>query len=310
LFQAYLSKADMSSCDTFRASVMDFDLARVRAFVAVAETLHFRRASEALHITQPALSRQIQALERQLGVQLLERDRRTVTLTPAGRQLLADAVPLLAAADGARRRTQRAARGSDQLVIGFRTGITPTLAIRALTARHPDVSVDVKRLEWDEQEEAVISGRVDIAYVRRPITGRGLKLIPLYTEPRLAALPIDHPLGTEPVLTMAEISSERHLHFLEPVRDGEQDILLRSVEEKLEYVAAGHGIIVLPRSATLHYTRPDIVYVPLGDAEPDEVLLACESSRRSKLLSAFIEAAHEAAESDPEVRSQLVESSS
>ncbi len=78
---------------------MDFDLARVRAFVAVAETLHFRHAAEELHITQPALSRQIQALERQLGIQLFERDRRAVALTPAGRQLLADSASLLAVAD-------------------------------------------------------------------------------------------------------------------------------------------------------------------------------------------------------------------
>jgi DNA-binding transcriptional LysR family regulator len=125
-----------------------------------------------------------------------------------------------------------------------------------------------------------------------------LRLTPLFTEPRLAALPAGHALAGELELTVAAIAEERHLHFFETVRDGEQNILLRSIEEKLEFVAAGHGIIVLPRSATLHYTRPDIVYVPLVDAEPDEVLLACESSRRSKLVSAFTEAAREAAESD------------
>jgi len=67
--------------------------------------------------------------------------------------------------------------------------------------------------------------------------------------------------------------------------------ILRSVEEKLEYVAAGQGIIVLPRSATQYYTRPDIVYVPVTDAEPDEVLLAHEATRRSKLIAGFIVAA-------------------
>lgn len=277
---------------------MDFDLGRIRAFVAVAGTLHFRRAAEELHITQPALSRQIQALERELGIRLLERDRRTVALTAAGTQLLADAVPLLAAADAARRRAQRAARGSDRLVVGFRTGIIPTAAVRAFTDEYPDVVVDVRRLEWDDQEQAVLGGLVDIAYVRRPVGGRGLRLTPLYTEPRLAALPVGHSLALEASLTSAQISAERHLHFLESVRDGEQDILLRTVEEKLEYVAAGHGIIVLPRSATQHYTRPDIVYVPLSDAEPDEVLLACEASRRSKLLSGFIAVARQVAAAD------------
>jgi DNA-binding transcriptional LysR family regulator len=270
----------------------------VRVFVALADTLHFRRAAEELHLSQPALSRQMQTLERELGVRLLDRDRRSVSLTPAGRQLLADALPLLASADAARRRVQRAARGSQHLVVGFRAGIIPTPAIRAFNASYPDVSVDVRRLEWDDQEQAIQSGLVDVAYVRRPINAHGLRLTPLYTEPRLAALPAQHPLASRAQLTTAVIADQRHLHFLEPVRNGVHTVVLRSVEEKLEFVAAGHGIIVLPLSATLHYTRPDIVYIPVIDAEPDEVLLATESSRRSKLVTGFINAAQELTAAD------------
>lgn len=274
----------------------------MRGFVAVAEELHFRRAAEQLHIAQPALSRQIQSLEQQLGTRLLERDRRSVSLTPAGRQLLDDAVPLLAAADAARRRAQQAARGTKVLVVGFRTGIIPTAAVRAFAAAHPDVSVEVQRLEWDDQEQAVLGGRVDIAYVRRPINDRGLRLTSLYTERRLAALRSDHRLAGRASLTADEIAGEHHLRYLEPVKTGaSRTTILRSVEEKLEYVASGHGMIVLPLSATQHYTRPDIVYVPVTDAEPDEVLLACEASRRSKLLSAFVAAARAAAAENPDV---------
>ena len=78
---------------------MDVDLRKLRYFVAVADNLHFRKAAEQLHIAQPALSRSIGALERELGAQLFIRDKRSVTLTPAGRQLLDDARPLLVAAD-------------------------------------------------------------------------------------------------------------------------------------------------------------------------------------------------------------------
>lgn len=225
---------------------------------------------------------------------LLQRDRRNVALTKAGRQLLEDAVPLLAAADAARRRAQRASRGPDRLVVGFRAGLILTDAIRRFTGRHPEVTVETRRIDWDEQETAVLSGQVDIAYVRRPVVERGLRLIPLFTEPRLAALPAGHPLADESSLTMAAIAAERHLHFLDPVNGSHGRLRLRSVEEKLEFVASGDGIIVLPLSATEHYTRPDIAYVPLDDAEPDEVLLACEVSRRSKLLTAFIDSAREA----------------
>jgi DNA-binding transcriptional LysR family regulator len=275
---------------------------KVRSFVAVAERLHFRQAAEELHVAQPALSRQIQSLERHLGARLLERDRRSVSLTAAGRQLLDDAVPLLAAADATRRRVQRAARGTKALVVGFRTGITPTAAVRAFSAEHPDVTVDVQRLEWDDQEQAVLGGRVDVAYVRRPLSSRGLRLTPLYTERRLAALPADHDLAGRESLTMADIATEHHLRYLEPVKTGAtRTTMLRGVEEKLEYVASGHGIIVLPLSATRHYTRPDIVYVPVTDAEPDEVLLASEASRRSRLVAAFVVAARRAATADPDV---------
>jgi DNA-binding transcriptional LysR family regulator len=275
---------------------LDVDLRKLRYFVAVAENLHFRKAAEELHIAQPALSRSIGALERELGVQLFVRDKRSVVLTRAGRQLLEDAGPLLAAADATCRRAQRAGRGAHHLLVGFRAGILVTPAIRAFTAERPEVTVEVQRLEWDDQEEHILSGRVDIAYVRQPIRERGLRLVPLFAEPRLAALPVDHRLAESASLTTADVAGERHLRYLQrapvPGVAGPQRPL-RSVEEKLEHVAAGHGIIVLPLSATQYYSRADVVYVPLVDAEPDQVYLAYEAARRSKLISGFIRAAQQ-----------------
>jgi DNA-binding transcriptional LysR family regulator len=124
-----------------------------------------------------------------------------------------------------------------------------------------------------------------------------LKLVPLYSERRLVALPADHPLAGRDSIREAEIADEQHLRYLEPVKTGAaRTTVLRGVEEKLEYVAAGQGIILLPLSATRHYTRPDIVYVPVVDAAPDEVLLAHESSRRSRLVSTFVAVAREVAD--------------
>src|ERR1700710_160245 len=99
---------------------MDLDLRKLRYFVAVGNTLHFGRAADELHIAQPVLSRQIRALEKELGAPLLTRDSHGVGLTDAGRQLLADAGPLLASAQAARRRVTAAARGSQRLMVGFR----------------------------------------------------------------------------------------------------------------------------------------------------------------------------------------------
>jgi DNA-binding transcriptional LysR family regulator len=271
----------------------ELDLTKLRAFVTLAQFLHFGRAAEALHLTQPGLSRQLQTLERQLGVRLLERDRRNVALTEAGRQLLDDALPLLEAVDATRQRVARAANGPRRLVVGFRAGVIPTPAIAALSESHPDLVVDVKRLEWDDQEANLLSGQVDIAYVREPITERGLRLIALYHERRLVALRRDHPLAEAEELWESDIADERHLRYLQPLRPGGTPI--RSVEEKLEHVAAGHGIIVLPLSATRHYTRPEVVYVPVVDAVPDQVFLAFVAQRESDLIEDFVAAAAAAA---------------
>src|SRR4051812_43002724 len=130
---------------------MDLDLRKLRYFVAVADTLHFGRAAEELHIAQPVLSRQIRALEKDLGAELFTRDRHGVVLTAAGRQLMTDAGPLLGSADAVRRRVSVAARGSQRLAVGFRTGIPVIPAARAFEARHPDVVLDVQRIEWDDQ---------------------------------------------------------------------------------------------------------------------------------------------------------------
>ena len=142
----------------------DVDLRKLRYFVTVAEHLHFGRAAEALHIAQPVLSRQIRALEEELDAPLFVRDKRATELTPAGRQLLADAGPLLASADALRRRVTRAARGSGSFTIGFMPGLMVTGAVRALASRHPQLTVNVLRTNWDDQTAVVHDGRVDVSH--------------------------------------------------------------------------------------------------------------------------------------------------
>src|ERR1700735_4793476 len=174
---------------------MDLDLRKLRYFVAVADMLHFGRAADELHIAQPALSRQIRALEQDLGTPLFTRDSHGVTLTDAGRQLLTDAGPLLASAHAVRRRVTVAARGSQRLMVGFRAGIAVTPAVRLFTDRHPDVLVDMQRIEGDDQATMLLDGRMDVGYVRLPIDEAGLPVTPLYTEPRVAVLPAGHRLA-------------------------------------------------------------------------------------------------------------------
>ncbi|MEV6052967.1 LysR substrate-binding domain-containing protein [Streptomyces sp. NPDC052107] len=267
---------------------MDLDLRKIRYFVAVAELLHFGRAAERLHIAQPVLSRQIRALEKDLGAELFVRDSHGVTLTDAGRQLLGDGQQLLAAADGARRRVLRAARGPRRLLVGFRAGVVVTHALRAFAAAHPDVETNARRVEWDDQERLILDGTVDIAYVRRPVHEDGLELRPLYRETRVAMLPEGHRLAGKQELSLADLDGERWLRYADP-RPG--DLPIRTIEEKFECVAAGTGITLVPRSVAEQYSRPDISYVPVTDAEPDQVLLAWAAGRHSPLITAFVETA-------------------
>ncbi|MEX1657593.1 LysR substrate-binding domain-containing protein [Streptomyces pseudovenezuelae] len=266
---------------------MDLDLRKVRYFVAVAELLHFGRAAERLHIAQPVLSRQIRALEKDLGAELFRRDSHGVTLTPAGRQLLDDARHLLTVADGTRRRVHRAAHGPHRLVVGFRAGIVLSHALRAFCATRPDVAVEARRVEWDDQEDLILDGTVDLAYVRLPVRERGLELLPLFTESRVAMLPADHRLAGKQELLLADLADEPRLRYADP---GPDDVPIRTIEEKFERVVAGQGITLVPESVARQYSRPDITYVPVQDAEPDQVLLAWAVNQRSSLVEAFVEA--------------------
>ncbi|WP_405958203.1 LysR family transcriptional regulator [Streptomyces phaeochromogenes] len=281
---------------------MDLDLRKLRYFVAVADRLHFGRAADELHIAQPVLSRQIRALEQDLGASLFTRDRHGVALTDAGRQLLADAGPLLASTHAVRRRVSVAARGNRRLMVGFRAGIPVIPAARAFEAQHPDVVVDVQRIEWEDQAPMLLDGRIDVGYVRLPIDEAGLHVTPLYTEPRVAVLPAGHRLAGKEEVTEADLAGEPLVWHADPGTQPTRrphpnaGYLVRGVDETLEHVAAGRGISFLARSATVFYSHPDVIYVPIPDLAPDQVCLAVASSRTSPVVDDFFTAAQATAE--------------
>jgi len=277
----------------------DVDLRKMRYFVAVAEQLHFGRAAQALHITQPVLSRQIRALEDDLKAPLFARDKRATELTPAGRQLLADARPLLANADALRRRVARAARGPGTFTIGFMPGLIVTDAVRAMLGRHPQLTVNVLRTNWDDQTEVIRDGRADVSYVRLPADQSGLQSQPLLTEPRVAVLPDDHRLAGKTTVSIADLADEHLLQDPEAVpewRDIATELrtrhrrnapTFRTVEEKLEHVAAGHGIVLLPLSTADFYTRPGVRYSQVSDIPPNQVCLVWDATRRRRLIQDY-----------------------
>ena len=264
---------------------MDLDLRKLRYFAAVAEQGHFGRAAEQLFIAQPVLSRQVRALERELGFPLLERTTRSVQLTPAGRQLYDDAAGVLATAAAAARRAREAASGQERLAIGFGPALRISAALLAYAQTHPDVETELVQLDWLEQGEALREGRVDVAYIRRPTDPRGLRVVPVGSERKVACMPANHPLAARRRLTMADLVDQNLLDMKERHT--------RTAEEKFELIAAGQAIAVLPRYVARYYAHPDIVHRPVVDTEPQVTCLVVAEDRKQRHVLDFLDIAEQ-----------------
>jgi DNA-binding transcriptional LysR family regulator len=278
---------------------VDLDLRKVRYFVVLAEELNYRRAAERLHVAQPVLTRQIRSLERDLTAQLFERGRAGTRLTDAGRQLLSDAQGLLADAQATRRRVARLGGTIRTFTIGFMPGLTVTEPARAFAALHPEVTVDVLRTDWTDQVRVLHDGRVDIGYVRMPIDLTALSSWLLLTEPQVAVVPVGHRLAGRDRISVHELGGERLLQHSSAVpewADPHRAPLVvarqaRSIEEKLEWVAAGEGFSVVPQSVAMYYQRADITWTVLTDVALNEVRLAWPTAQHGPLIEDYLEVA-------------------
>jgi len=191
------------------------ELRHFRYFVAVAEELHFGRAARRLHISQPPLSQQIQAMEAHLGATLFHRSRRRVELTEAGALLLGEARKALAQAELAEATVRRASKGEvGSLQIGF-TGSSPFNEVMPrLVGRFrrawPDVQLSLREMSTAAQLDALAEGTLDIGFAR-PGTEVNLPEVELrlvQREPLLAAFNTDHPLAARDRVAMADLAGQ------------------------------------------------------------------------------------------------------
>ena len=196
---------------------MDIDARLWRSFTTVAEELHYGRAAERLHITQPALSRQIRDLERALGVTLFDRTSRRVALSQAGRAVLGQARRALTEADRAIRLARLAAHGDwGELTISVLPAVALALLpqiIRAYRDAHPAIDVTISESFDDEQLTALAAGRIDAGFLRAAEAPPGIRLQTLLTEPVMAALPADHRLARHDRLALSELAGEPFVFF-------------------------------------------------------------------------------------------------
>ena len=152
-----------------------------------------------------------------------------------------------------------------------------------------------------DQADIIRDGRADIGYLRLPADTRGLSVEPLFTEPRVVVLPADHRLAGKEAVQVADLAAERLLQNPENVpkwrgidlelpdrQSRPAQPTARTAGEKLEHIAAGDGIVVVPLSTATFYTRPDVTHLPVYDIAACQVCLAWISSRPSPLVSEYV----------------------
>ncbi len=236
-----------------------FSLSRLSCFIAVAEELHFGRAAERLHMTQPPLSRQIQQLETELGVQLIDRTTRMVTLTPAGVAFLPDARRILQLAEGAALTVKRVPAGEmGTVAVGFTAAsahaVLPRLLDRA-REQLPDVRLELREMVTAAQIERLMTGELDLGMARPPLKRPGLVSRPLLHEQLVAALPVAHPLtelGRQ--LTLTDLDDQDIVMYSRVEARYFYELLISTftiagaTPRYVQYVTQVHTMLVLVRS--------------------------------------------------------------
>ena len=292
-------------------------------FLMLAEELHFGRTAERLRITTGRVSQVIKKLERRIGGMLFERTSRTVRLTPIGRQLADDLVPLVAAMDEALRRAADASRGvTGELRVAFLGEWTAPVLLRTValfTERHPECRVDVREVQLSNSRASLLDGSIDILLASYPFDGmaRGPALL---TEERVLAVAAGHPLAGEQSVSVEVLAEHPVVQYPDvtsvgfkrdrtpertpsgrPVPKGPSG---RSFSEMLTLVAMGRGVLPVGEHARQYYPRPDIAYIPLHDAPPIERGLVWSEANTTERIRAFVRAATDATERLPTASGQ------
>lgn len=266
---------------------MNIELRHLRYFIAVAEELHFGRAAQRLHISQPPLSQQIMQLEAETGAQLFNRTNRSVQLTPAGAQFLQDARAILLQVEQVTQRAARLHRGEEgELRIGFTSSAAfigvMSDALYVFRQRWPNVHVQMQEINTRQQLAPLHEGKLDLGVMRNTPLPADLHHQLLLREPLCAVVHKAHPLATAGRITLQALAREPFVFFDPQVgtalyseildllqRYQIRPYITQEVGEAmtiLGLVATGLGVSILPASFS-HARLANVVWLPLE--EPD-----------------------------------------
>lgn len=287
------------------------DIRHLRYFIAVAQEKNVGKAAVRLHISQPPLTRQIKALESELGVQLFNRTPRGMELTEAGELFLTEALNVIAVMERATERTQRAGQGKlgrlDVAIFGSAILDTIPKLLLAFRTAYPDVDIVLHTMTKTEQIEALQQRRISVGFNRLLEPTDGIKT-ELVTRERLKlAIRDSHPLASRKAIHFKDIEPHRFILFPSNSRPNFMDRVISICKEfgfqpkisqevgdavtGVALVASGYGVCLVPESATA-LTLPGVIYREIVDLpEHTSVDLSCiyRESDKSPILNAFLE---------------------
>jgi DNA-binding transcriptional LysR family regulator len=298
---------------------MDAHLRDLRYFAAVADELNFTRAAERLHLSQPALSKQIRGLETALRAQLFRRDRRQVQLTAAGTVLYTVARRLLDDwDDGVAAVADAAAQEARLLRVGILTSIGRELypgVIEHFAKRQPGWHVELRSVGWGDPTAGLSDQATDVAFVWLPVDGADVEFEVLASERRFVAISSRHPLAGRQAVEFAEIAGEpfaalpvsagpaREFWLATGGRAGTPARVaaeVASADEVFEIVSSGAAVTLLAEGNAVVYSRPGITCIPVVDLEPAQLAVAWRRPDRRLAIRDFIRACRDAADSPPD----------
>jgi DNA-binding transcriptional LysR family regulator len=284
------------------------ELRQIRSFLSVAETLQFGRTAELIHLSQPALSLQIRALEEEVGVRLFERNRRKTTLTAAGFAFRDNAAAALSRLEQAIRRARLAANGKLGLLrIGFistaGSEIVPDI-VRQFRELNPEVEFSLRNILTAEQVQVLEAGSLDIGFLRLPIGGHSaLDVVTVHREPFVLVVPSSHKLAKRKAVRLRELAGQDFVMYERTYAPGFHDLIFGILRDArivpnvsqtagemptlISLVASRMGITILPASAVKHSVASVVACEILDRIPMSEIGIAVSKRSRAAVVDNF-----------------------
>ena len=284
------------------------ELRQIRSFLSIAETLHFGRTAELIHLSQPALSLQIRALEEEVGVRLFERNRRKTTLTAAGFAFRDDAAAALLQLEQAIRRARLAANGKLGLLrIGFvstaGSEIVPNI-VRQFRELNLEVEFSLRNILTAEQVQMLETGSLDIGFLRLPIGEHpALDVVPVHREPFVLVVPTSHKLAKRKAVRLREVADQDFVMYERTYAPGFHDLIFGILRDAkivptvsqtageiptlISLVASRMGITILPASAVKNSVASVVACEILDRIPMCEIGIAASKRFRAAVVDNF-----------------------